>query len=44
MYQRSETLGVGVGNMVDKGNWMLNAANLLRTGSEDGYKDVYKRQ
>ena len=38
MYQRSETLGVGVGNMVDKGNWMLNAANLLRTGSEDGYK------
>ena len=29
MYQRSETLGVGVGNMVDKGNWMLNAANLL---------------
>ena len=42
MYQRSETLGVGVGNMVDKGNWMLNAANLLRTGSEDGYKQCHE--
>ena len=38
MFQRSENLGVGVGNLLDKGNWILNAAHQLRTGHERGYK------
>lgn len=36
MYQKFETLGAGVGNMLDKGTWMFNTANLLRTVSESG--------
>lgn len=36
MYQKFETLGAGVGNMLTKGVWMFNAANLLRTASQDG--------
>ena len=38
MYQKFETLGAGVGNMLTKGVWMFNAANLLRTASETGYE------
>ena len=37
MYQKYETLSAGVGNMLIKGNWMFNAANLLRTAAESGY-------
>lgn len=36
MYQKFESLGAGVGNMLTKGEWMFNAANLLRTASESG--------
>lgn len=36
MYQKYELLGVGVKNMLSKGVWMLNAANMLATGSESG--------
>lgn len=36
MYQKFESLGAGVGNMLTKGTWMFNAANLLRTASENG--------
>lgn len=36
MYQKFETLGAGVGNMLAKGTWMFNTANLLRTVSESG--------
>lgn len=36
MYQKFETLEAGVGNMLTKGTWTFNAANLLRTASEDG--------
>ena len=36
MYQKYETLGAGVGNMLTKGVWMFNAANQLRTASQDG--------
>ncbi len=38
MYQRYETLGAAVGNMVDKSSWMLNAANQINSVNEDGYK------
>ena len=38
MYQKFENLGAGVGNMLTKGVWMFNAANLLRTASETGYE------
>ncbi len=38
MYQKYETLNAGVGNMLIKGNWMFNAANLLRTAGENGYE------
>lgn len=38
MYQKYETLNAGVGNMLIKGNWMLNAANLIRTVGENGYE------
>lgn len=38
MYQKYETLNAGVGNMLVKGNWMFNAANLLRTAGETGYE------
>lgn len=36
MYQKFESLGAGVGNMLTKGDWIFNAANLLRTASQDG--------
>ena len=38
MYQKYEALNAGVGNMLIKGNWMFNAANLLRTAGETGYE------
>lgn len=38
MYQKFENLSAGVGNMLTKGVWMFNAANLLRTASETGYE------
>ena len=38
MYQKFESLNAGVGNMLNKGVWMFNAANLLRTASESGYE------
>ena len=38
MYQKYEALNAGVGNMLVKGNWMFNAANLLRTAGETGYE------
>lgn len=36
MYQKFESLSAGVGNMLTKGEWMFNAANLLRTAAETG--------
>lgn len=36
MYQKYEMLGVGVKNMLAKGVWMLNAANMLASASESG--------
>lgn len=38
MYQKFETLGAGVGDMLSKGVWMFNAANLIRNVSENGYE------
>ena len=38
MYQRFEGLTATVGNMVDKTSWMLNAANLINSVNETGYK------
>ena len=38
MYQKYEALNAGVRNMLVKGNWMLNAANLLHTAGETGYE------
>ena len=39
MYQKYEALNAGVGNMLIKGNWMFNAAQLgsVRQG-ETGYE------
>lgn len=37
MYQKFEKLSAGVNDMLDKGSWMFNAANLLNTASEGGY-------
>ena len=37
MYQKYETLNAGVRNMLDKGVWMFNAANMLNTAGENGY-------
>lgn len=38
MYQKFETLGASVGDMLNKGVWMLNAANIMRSVSENGYE------
>lgn len=36
MYQKYESLNAGVINMLDKGSWMFNAANMLNTAGESG--------
>lgn len=38
MYQKFETLGAGVRDMLNKNMWMLNAANILNTAKESGYE------
>lgn len=38
MYQKSEGLNAGVRDMLDKGNWMFNAANMLATAGQTGHE------
>lgn len=38
MYQKSESLKAGVRNMLDKGQWIFNAANMLNTAGESGHE------
>lgn len=37
MYQKYEKLSAGVNDMLDKGSWMFNAANILNTAAEGGH-------
>ena len=38
MYQNYESLNAGVRNMLDKGQWIFNAANMLNTAGETGHE------
>lgn len=38
MYQKYEGLNAGVRDMLDKGNWMFNAANMLATAGQTGHE------
>lgn len=38
MYQKNESLNAGVRNMLDKGQWIFNAANMLNTAGESGFE------
>ena len=40
MYQNYESLNAGVRNMLDKGQWIFNAANMLNTAGETGHERV----